>query len=216
MLIICASEPRNTSFRVSSSLFSAASCFALWFLMRIVQIFDYSGFNRAEFTVAVAECTYSASISTSLVTIYPSSRFTNSNPSQPPFQHSNAGFRPVHQTDVPPYPAQDTLEIDGRMAAVPLFNHSNIPVSLFPIPETYVNNPGRGRYLDCFVNSHGSLYPYDPECLCTFRLLVGVDSQTPFLSRQTGPMRPYPRRDAEARWNDHRIQRRCDWRWRFR
>jgi len=191
MLIICASEPRNTPFRVSS--FFSLPNRAL--LMRIVQILDYPGLNRTAFAVAVAECTHSAAIFISFVTIWhPPSRFANGNPSQSPFRRPNPRFRPVYQTDLPPCPAQDTFESDVGMAVVPVFNHSSsIPVSVVPATETYANNPARGGYLNCSVNSHGSLYPYDPERLFTLRLLVSVDSQTSFPSRSAGSMQPYPR-----------------------
>ena len=75
------------------------------------------------------------------------------------------------------------------MAVVPVFNYPlNLPISLVPATETYANNPARGRYLNCSVNPHVSVYPYDPEGLFTLRLLVGVDSQTPFPSWSAGAM----------------------------
>jgi len=191
MLIICASEPRNTRFRVSS--FFSLPNRAL--LMRIIQIFDYPGLDRTAFAVAVAECTHSVALFISFVTIWrPPSRFADGNLSQSSFQRPNPRFRQVYQTDLPPCPAQNTFESDVGMAVVPVFNHpSSIPVSLVPATETYANNPARGRYFNCSVNSHGSVYPYDPERLCTFRLLVSVDSQTSFSSRSAGAMQPYPR-----------------------
>ena len=82
MLIVCAAEPRNTPFRVSS--FFSLPNRAL--LMTIVQIFDYPGLERTGFTVAVAEYTHSAALFISFVTIWrPPSRFANGNPSQSPF-----------------------------------------------------------------------------------------------------------------------------------
>jgi len=163
--------------------------------MRIVQILDYPGLNRTTFAVAVAERTHSVALFISFVTIWrPPSRLADGNPSQSPFQHSDPRFRAIYQTDLPPCPAQNTLESDVGMVVVPVFNHSSsIPVSVVPATETHANNPARGGYFNRFVNSHGSVYPYDPECLCTFRLLVGVDSQTSFSSRSAGAMQPYPR-----------------------
>jgi len=137
--------------------------------MRIVQILDYPGLNRTAFTVAVAECAYSAAISINFVAIWrPPSRFANDKPSQSPFQHPHSRFRPVYQTDLLLCPAQNSLGSDGGMAVVPLFDHSStIPVSLVFTTETYVNKPARGGYFNCLTNSHGSAYPYDPGCLCT-------------------------------------------------
>ena len=130
--------------------------------MRIVQILDNPGLDRTAFTVAVAECTYSAAISINFVTIWrPPSRFADGNPSQSPFQCPNSRFRPVYQTGLPPYLVQNTFESDVGMAVVPVFNYpSSIPVSVVPATETYANNPARGRYFNCSVNPHGSVYPY--------------------------------------------------------
>ena len=191
MLIICAAEPRDTPFWVSS-FFSLPSR-AL--LMRIVQILDYPGLDRTAFAVAVAECTHSAALFISFVAIrLPPSRFANGNSSQSSFQCPNPRFRPVYQTDLPSCTAQNSFESDVGMAVVPVFNHSSsIPISLVPATETYANNPARGGYFNCSVNSYGSVYPYDPERLCTLRLLVGVDSQTSFTSRSAGAMQPYSR-----------------------
>ena len=191
VLIICAAEPRNTPFRVCS--FFSLPIRAL--LMRIVQIFDYPGLDRTGFTDAVAEYTHSAALFISFVTIWcPPSRFANGNPSQSPFQRPNPGFRPVYQTYLPPCPAQNAFESDVGMAVVPVFNYTpSVPISLVPATETYANNPARGRYFNCSVNPHGSVYPYDPERLFTLRLLVGVDSQTSFPSWSAGSMQPYPR-----------------------
>jgi len=194
-LIICASEPRDTSLWVSSPLQFAVPCFIWWFLMRIIQIFNDSGFDRIAWTFAIAKCSHSTAISPVFIATYRiSSHPTNYNPSKPPFQYLSPRFRPVRQIDLSPYPAQDTLEGDGGMAIVPLFNHaSNIPVRLFLTPKTYVNNPTRGGYFDCLINPHRPLYPYDPECLCTLCILVGVDSQTPLTPRSAGAIWPYPR-----------------------
>ena len=149
--------------------------------MRIVRILNYSGLYRTAFTVVVAEWTHSAAIFISFVTIRrPPSRFANGNPSKSPFQRPNPRFRLVYQNYLPPCPAQNTLESDGRMAVIPIFNHSSsIPVSLVPATETYINNSAGDGYFNCFVNSesHGSVCPYDPERLCTLRPLVGVHSQ---------------------------------------
>ena len=100
--------------------------------MRIVQILDYSGLYQTASTVVVAEWTHSAAIFISFVMIRrPPSRFANGNPSKSPFQRPSPTFRPVYQTYLPLCPAQNTLESDGGMAVIPVFNHSsNIPAPL--------------------------------------------------------------------------------------
>ena len=162
--------------KLSYSICRTVPCLSV--LTRILQIFNDSRFDRIACTVAVAEYTYPTSISTSLIAIWhPTSRFAHCNPSQPPFHYPDPRFRPIHQTDLPPNLAQDTLESDGGVAVVPFFHYSsNIPTMLIPVSETYVDDPAGGRYFDCLVDSHRSLYPDNPERLCPFHLLVGIDT----------------------------------------
>lgn len=63
------------------------------------------------------------------------------------------------------------------MAIVPFFNHtSDIPVLVISTSETYLDYQARGGYFDCIVDSHWSLYAYDPERFCTIRIFIGFDA----------------------------------------
>ena len=68
-LIICAPEPRNTSFRVCAPLTMLRYSIFFTVTDENLQILDNLGHNRLAHTVTVVECTYSATISLHLVAV---------------------------------------------------------------------------------------------------------------------------------------------------
>lgn len=144
----------------------------------MVQVFDYSRFDRIARAIAIAECAHSATIFTSFITRpCPTPCFTDCSSPDPSLLHINPRFGPVHQIDLPSHAAQDTLEGNGRMALVPLFDHaSNTPLSLISVSKTHVDNPVRGRYINRSVDSHGSIHSHDTKRLCAVRILIGIDA----------------------------------------